>query len=327
MRTIPLGRTGLEVSAIGLGCMGMSALYGSANQEQAAATIRRALELGITFFDTAQAYGPFANEQLLGRVLGPDRDRAVIATKFATRFADDGTPGSLDGSPEHARHALDRSLRDLGTDHVDLFYLHRVDPQTPIEETVGALGELVSAGKARHIGVSETSATTLRRAHQTFPITAIQCEYSLFDRDAEHNGVLQTARELGIGFVPVSPLGRGFLTGTFTRPEDLPEGDARRHLPRFSDEAIAANLRLVDVLRGIAGRRGLTTAQLALAWVLDQGTVPIPGTTKPARLEANAVAVDVVLDEQDLKDIESAVPSGGVTGARNTETGMSRDRL
>jgi aryl-alcohol dehydrogenase-like predicted oxidoreductase len=307
--------------------MGMSAFYGSADQQESAATIRHALDLGVTFFDTAQAYGPFRNERLLGQALGGDRDRAVIATKFATRFDDDGTPGPLDGSPEHARHALDRSLRDLGTDHVDLYYLHRVDPRTPIEETVGAMGEIVTAGKARFIGVSETSAQTLRRAHATFPVTAIQSEYSLFERDAEHNGVLQAARELGIGFVPFSPLGRGFLTATFTRPEDLPAGDARRNLPRFSPEAIEANLRLVGLLRTIADRRGITSAQLALAWVIAQGTVPIPGTTKRSRLSENAAAVDVVLTEQELRDIDEAVPAGSVTGARNTDAALARDRL
>ncbi|WP_347876215.1 aldo/keto reductase [Arthrobacter agilis] len=223
MKTTALGSQGLTTSALGLGCMGMSAFYGGATLEGSVETIRRALDLGVTLFDTAEAYGPFTNEQLLGRALGSDRDRVTIATKFAIEFDDDGTPHGPNGSPAYARRALDRSLRHLGVDHIDLWYLHRVDPNTPIEETVGAMGEAVTSGKVRYIGVSETSAATLRRAHATFPITAIQSEYSLFERDAEHNGVLDTARELGIGFVPFSPLGRGFLGGTLTRKEDLPE--------------------------------------------------------------------------------------------------------
>ena len=238
----------------------------------------------MTMFDTAEAYGPFENEKLVGRALGSDRDSVTVATKFATEFDDDGTPHGLNGSPDYVRRAVERSLRHLGTDHIDLYYLHRVDPHTPVEETVGAMGELVQAGKVRFIGVSETSADTLRRAHMTFPVTAIQSEYSLFERDAEHNGVLQTARQLGIGFVPFSPLGRGFLSGTVTRQNDLPAGDARRNLPRFSDEAIDANLLVVRELQRIAEGKGITPAQLALAWVIQAGTVPIPGTTKPNRL-------------------------------------------
>jgi aryl-alcohol dehydrogenase-like predicted oxidoreductase len=306
--------------------MGMSAFYGGATETGSVETIRRAIDLGVTLFDTAEAYGPFENERLLGRALGTDRDRVVVASKFATDFDNDGTPRGIDGSPEHARRAIDRALRHLGTDHVDLWYLHRVDPGVAIEETVGAMSEAVAAGKARYIGVSETSAETLRRAHSTFPITAIQSEYSLFERDAEHNGVLETARELGIGFVPFSPLGRGFLGGTVTRKDDLPVGDARRNLPRFSDEAIAANLRIVDALRTIANEKGITPAQLALAWVIQAGTVPIPGTTKPSRVEENAAAADVDLTPEDLARIEAASPHGAVTGTRNTEAAMARDR-
>lgn len=325
MQKIPLGSQGLVTSALGLGCMGMSAFYGGATEAGSVATIRRALDLGITLFDTAEAYGPFENEKLLGQVLGSDRD-SVVASKFATDFTDDGHPIGLDGSPEHARRAIDRSLRHLGTDHVDLWYLHRADPNVPIEDTVGAMAEAVTAGKARYIGVSETSAETLRRAHATFPITAIQSEYSLFERDAEHNGVLDTASELGIGFVPFSPLGRGFLSGTVTREDDLPAGDARRNLPRFSDEAIEANLRVVDALKVIADEKGVTTAQLALAWLVQAGTVPIPGTTKPSRVEENAAAVDVVLTTGDLERIAAASPHGVAVGTRNTEAGMARDR-
>jgi aryl-alcohol dehydrogenase-like predicted oxidoreductase len=306
--------------------MGMSAFYGGATEAGSVEAIRRALDLGITLFDTAEAYGPFENERLVGRALGADRDRVVVASKFATDFDDDGTPRGIDGSPEHARRAIDRSLRHLGTDHVDLWYLHRVGPAVPIEETVGAMSEAVSAGKVRYLGVSETAAETLRRAHATFPITAIQSEYSLFERDAEHNGVLDTARELGIGFVPFSPLGRGFLGGAVTRKDDLPEGDARRSLPRFSDEAIAANLRIVEALRAIADEKGITAAQLALAWVIRAGTVPIPGTTKATRVQENAAAADVDLSVDDLARIEAASPHGAVVGTRNTEAAMARDR-
>jgi aryl-alcohol dehydrogenase-like predicted oxidoreductase len=250
----------------------------------------------------------------------------VVASKFATDFTEGGAPIGLDGSPEHARRAIDRSLSHLGTDHVDLWYLHRADPNVPIEDTIGAMSEAVTAGKARYIGVSETSAETLRRAHATFPITAIQSEYSLFERDAEHNGVLDTARELGIGFVPFSPLGRGFLSGTVTRKDDLPEGDARRDLPRFSDQAIDANLRVVEALKTIADHKGVTTAQLALAWLIQAGTVPIPGTTKASPVEENAAAADVTLTPDDLERIEAASPHGVAIGTRNTEAGMARDR-
>ena len=306
--------------------MGMIAFYGGATETGSVETIRRALDLGITLFDTAEAYGPFENEKLLGRVLGADREGVVIASKFATDFTDDGTPIGLDGSPGHARRAIDRSLSHLGTDHVDLWYLHRADPNVPIEDTVGAMAEAVTAGKARYLGVSETSAETLRRAHATFPITAIQSEYSLFERDAEHNGVLDAARELGIGFVPFSPLGRGFLSGTLTRKDDLPEGDTRRNLPRFSDEAINANLRVVAALKVIADEKGVTTAQLALTWLMQVGTVPIPGTTKASRVEENVAAADVVLTTSDLARIEAASPHGVAVGTRNTEAGMARDR-
>ena len=326
MQQTALGSQGLMTSALGLGCMGMSAFYGGADEVTSVATIRRALDLGVTLFDTAEAYGPFLNERLLGRALGADRESVTVATKFAIEFDDDGTPRGLNGSPAYARRALDRSLLNLGTDYVDLYYLHRVDPAVPIEETIGAMGELVESGKVRYIGVSETSADTLRRAHATFPITAIQSEYSLFERDAEHNGVLATARELGIGFVPFSPLGRGFLTGTMTRKDDLPAGDARRNLPRFADEAIAANLRIVDALRTIADTKGITPAQLALAWVIQAGTTPIPGTTKPHRVEENVAAASVTLTPQDLAQIDAASPHGAATGTRNTEAAMARDR-
>lgn len=324
---VALGSEGMRVSRLGLGCMGMSAFYGGADEDESIATIRHAVDLGVTLFDTAEVYGPFANEQLLGRALAGRRDQVSVATKFAIEIDDDGTMAGINGSPAYARRALERSLRHLGTDHVDLYYLHRVDPHVPIEETIGGMAELVQEGKARFIGVSETSADTLRKAHETFPITAIQSEFSLFERDAEHNGVLDTAQELGIGFVPFSPLGRGFLSGTYQRADDLPEGDARRNLPRFSDEAISANLRIVEQLRVIADRLGCTTAQLALAWAMAAGTVPIPGTTKRHRLEENVAAADVVLDPDVLTEINAATAPGSVVGARNTEQAMTRDRL
>ncbi|MBF4160605.1 aldo/keto reductase [Nocardioides acrostichi] len=328
MDEVALGTQGLRVSPLGLGCMGMSAFYGDRDDEaESVATIRRAVELGVTLFDTAEIYGPFANEKLLGKALEGLRDQVVVATKFATEIDDDGTIGAINGTPAYAKRALERSLRHLGTDHVDLYYLHRVDPSVPIEETVGAMGEMVTDGKVRYIGLSETSAETLRAAHATFPITALQSEYSLFERDAEHNGVLDTARELGIGFVPFSPLGRGFLSGRYQRAGDLPEGDARRALPRFSEEAIAANLRIVDALGVIAESKGCSTAQLALAWTMAAGTVPIPGTTRRSRLEENVASADIVLDDDDLRRIDAASPHGGATGHRNTEAAMARDRL
>ncbi|MEW2547207.1 aldo/keto reductase [Streptomyces sp. NPDC047002] len=326
MKQVALGSQGLRVSELGLGCMGMSAFYGDRDDAESVATVRRALDLGVTLFDTAEVYGPFSNEKLLREALGSRRDEVVVATKFGLRIEDDGTVVGPDGSPAYARRALERSLRHLGTDHVDLYYLHRVDPGVPIEETVGGMGELVAEGKVRHIGVSETSAGTLRRAHAAFPVTAIQSEYSLFERDAEHNGVLDTARELGIGFVPFSPLGRGFLTGTFQTQADLPEGDARRGLPRFGEEAIAANLRVVEALRRIADRKDCTTAQLALAWTVAAGTVPIPGTKRRARIEENVAATEITLTAEDLAEIDAASPHGVATGARNVEAALARDR-
>jgi aryl-alcohol dehydrogenase-like predicted oxidoreductase len=317
----------LEVSAIGLGCMGMSAFYGSTDEAEGVATIRRALELGIDFIDTAQLYGPLTNESLVGRAVAGHRDEYVIATKFNRRM-DGAVPGDMssvgpsDGSAEHVRSSIEGSLARLGTDHVDLYYQHRVDPNVPIEETVGAMADLVSEGKIRHIGLSEAAADTIRRANAVHPITAVQSEYSLWTRDPEDE-VLPTCRELGIGFVPYSPLGRGFLAGRFTSPDDLDESDFRRTGPRFTGENLQANLRLADKVREIAAEKGVTPAQLAIAWLLAQGDdiVPIPGTKRRTYLEQNAGAVDVRLSADDLARIDAELPEAA--GDRYNEAGMA----
>lgn len=314
-----LGTTSpLTVSSLGLGCMGMSAFYGTPDEAGGLATIQRALDLGVTFLDTSDMYGPHTNERLVGRAIAGRRDEVQLATKFGIVFHDDGSR-SVDGSPSYVRSACDASLQRLGVDHIDLYYQHRVDPDVPIEETVGAMAELVTAGKVRHLGLSEASAATIRRAHATHPITALQTEYSLFTRDLEDE-ILPTLRELGIGLVPYSPLGRGLLTGAITSTSSLEEGDSRRsgYFPRLNGEGLEANLKLVDAIRAIADEKGCTPGQLALAWVLAQGpdVAPIPGTKRVRYLEENVGAADVVLSDDDLARLEAAVPRDAVVGDR-----------
>ncbi len=298
--------------------MGMSEFYGARDEGESIATIHRAIDLGVTLLDTADAYGPFTNEELVGRALAGLRDRVVVATKFGNERRADGTRVGVNGRPEYVRSACDASLRRLGTDHIDLYYQHRVDTETPIEETVGAMGELVRAGKVRHLGLSEAAPDTIRRAHAIHPITALQTEWSLWTRDPETNGVLDTVRELGIGFVAYSPLGRGFLSGTIDSLESLASDDFRRHSPRFQGDNLASNLEFVRRVQEVASEKGVTTSQLALAWVLAQGddVVPIPGTKRRTYLEENVAADDIELTADELRRIGEAWPAGAAAGDR-----------
>ncbi len=317
-RTLGSGGNALTVSAVGLGCMGMSEFYGTTDETQSTETIRRALDIGVTFLDTADMYGPFTNERLVGAAIADRRDEVQLATKFGNERAEDGTRIGINGRPEYVRRACDASLQRLGVDHIDLYYQHRVDRSTPIEETWGALAELVTAGKVRHLGISEASAATIRAAHAVHPITALQSEWSLWTRDVEENDVLATVRELGIGFVAYSPIGRGFLSGEIRTVDDLAPDDFRRNNPRFQGENLTKNLELVDKVREIAAEKGVTATQLALAWVLAQGedVVPIPGTKRVRYLEENTAAADVELDKEDLQRLDEVVPVGVAAGDR-----------
>jgi len=317
METRRLGSQGLEVSAQGLGCMGMSEFYGPGDETESIATIHRALDLGVTFLDTADMYGPFKNEELVGRAIRGRRNEVVVATKFGIVRSADPTVRSISGRPEYVRQAAEGSLRRLGVDHVDLYYQHRVDPTVPIEETVGAMGRLVEEGKVRFLGLSEAGAETIRRAHGVHPVTALQSEYSLWSRDIEDD-IIPTIRELGIGLVAYSPLGRGFLTGRFSSIDDLPEDDFRRLSPRFQGENFQKNLDLVRQIEEIAAAKGCSASQLALAWVLAQGddVVPIPGTKRRKYLEENVAALGVELTPDDLARIEEVAPKGVAAGER-----------
>ncbi len=317
MRRRTLGTQGLEVSAQGLGCMGMSEFYGATDEGEAIATIHRALELGVTLLDTADMYGPHTNERLVGKAIGDRRDGVVLATKFGIVRSEEPMDRSVNGRPEYVREACEASLQRLGVDHIDLYYQHRVDPDTPIEETVGAMAELVREGKVRHLGLSEAAAATIRCAHEVHPITAVQTEYSLFSRDIEDE-VLPTLRELGIGLVAYSPLSRGFLTGQIRSLDDLDPDDFRRNSPRFSGENFQRNLELVDAVQEIAGEKDCTSGQLALAWVLSRGedVVPIPGTKRRTYLEENAAAEEVELSGDELERIEATTPHLEVAGDR-----------
>jgi len=318
-----LGRQGLEVSALALGCMGMSEFYQNAGEAEAIATIHRAIDRGVTLIDTADMYGPFTNEQLVGRAIRDRRTAVVLATKFGNVRGADGSFAGIDGSPAYVRRACDASLQRLAVDVIDLYYQHRVDPKTPIEDTVGAMAELVRAGKVRFLGLSEAAPATIRRAAAVHPISALQSEYSLWSRDVEDD-VRPTVRDLGIGFVAYSPLGRGFLTGKYRKPEDLPEGDRRRNFPRFQGEMFAHNLKLVEHVEEMAREKRCTPAQLALAWVLHQGTdiVPLFGTTRRENLDANLGALEVELSAEELRRLDEVVPKGAAAGTRYPEPGM-----
>jgi len=328
METRTLGKEGLRVSALGLGCMGMSEFYGTADEGEAIATVHRALELGITFLDTADMYGPFTNERLVGKAIRGKRGRVVLATKFGNVRGEDGSFLGVSGKPDYVRKACDASLQRLGVDHIDLYYQHRVDTEVPIEETVGAMADLVKAGKVRYLGLSEAAPGTIRRANAVHPISALQTEYSLWSRDVEDE-ILPTVRELGIGFVAYSPLGRGFLTGRFQRFEDLPADDWRRNHPRFQGENFERNLRLVERVREIATEKRCTPSQLALAWLLARGpdVVPIPGTKQRKYLEENVGALRVKLTPDDLRRIDEVAPKGIAAGERYPAAAMQRVNL
>lgn len=328
MNRINLGSQGLEVPVIGLGCMGMTGMagmdiYGKANEYEGISTIHRAAELGCNFLDTADLYGPLVNEQLVAKAIRGKRHQFIIATKFGFEIDDnDSVTWKFNGKKDYVKKAAERSLRNLGTDHIDLYYLHRVDPDTPVEETVGAMAELVKEGKVRYIGLSEVSSGTIKKAHAIHPITAVQSEYSLFERSVEEAGILNTLDELGIGFVAYSPLGRGFLTGELKTPDDLAEDDFRRNIPRFQGEQFYRNIELLEAIHQLAAERSITPSQLAIAWVISKGLVPIPGTKRIRYAEQNIAAADITLTSAELEQLESIIPPGTETGDRYDASGM-----
>ncbi len=324
-----LGTQGLEVPVEGLGCMGMTTIaggniYGVADEKESIATIHRALELGVNFLDTADLYGPLLNERLISKAIAGNRDKYTIATKFGFEVDDqEQLTWRINGRPEYVKKAVERSLLNLKTDYIDLYYLHRVDPETPIEDTVGAMSELVKSGKVRYLGLSEVSVQTLQKAHGVHPITAVQTEYSLFERTPEENGLVEALRDLGVGFVAYSPLGRGFLTGDLKNPDDFPADDFRRSIPRFEGDNFYKNLELVKAIQDLAAKKEITASQLAIAWTLAKGTVPIPGTKRVKYIEDNIAAASVVLSTDELELLESVVPVGVAAGERYDETSMA----
>ncbi|MBC7922453.1 MAG: aldo/keto reductase [Ferruginibacter sp.] len=326
---IKLGSQGLSVPFVGLGCMGMTKIagadiYGKADEAESIATIHRSLELGGNFLDTADLYGPLENERLLAKATKGNRDQYIIASKFGYEIDDnEQLTWQFNGQRNYVRKSIERSLKNLGTDYLDLYYLHRLDPSTPIEETVGAMADLVKEGKVRYIGLSEVSSETIKRAHRVHPLTAVQTEYSLFERSAEEAGILKTLQALGIGFVAYSPLGRGFISGDIKSPDDLPENDFRRSIPRFQGEQFHKNIELVNEIAGLASEKGITPSQLAIAWVISKGTVPIPGTKRVKYVEQNMAAADIALNTEELTRLETIVPLGVSTGARYDEANMA----
>ena len=322
LKKIKLGSQGLEIPTIGLGCMGMTDImgmktYGESNEQESIATIHKSLELGGNFLDTADLYGPLKNEQLIAKAIHGKRDQVIIASKFGFEIDDNGNQTTnVNGSKAYVKKAAERSLKNLNTDYIDLYYLHRVDKTTPIEETVEAMSELVKEGKVRYIGLSEAGSETIRKAHQVHPLTAVQSEYSLFERQVEEIGILDTLKELGIGFVAYSPLGRGFLSGAFQHPEDLPEGDFRRYLPKFQGEQFYKNIELLNAINTMATEKEITASQLAIAWIITKGHVPIPGTKRPKYLEQNIAAAKVELSQNELTRLEEIIPIGTETGDR-----------